>query len=243
MTQPLRWQSRAITHRGAVRPMNEDAMFERAEAGIWAVADGMGGHDAGEVASGMIVESLQGLSYGEPLVDLVDIVEDTILDVHSRIRHYSRSHCEGRTVGSTLVALLARGSTGVCLWAGDSRLYRLRDQSLSLLSEDHSQINEMVARGLLTREEARKHPGGNVITRAVGALDTLYLDFTLFELQAGDIYLLCSDGLYGAVVEDRIAERLMSGDISAAAEGLIEDALANNARDNVTVVTIGVMAA
>jgi serine/threonine protein phosphatase PrpC len=136
--------------------------------------------------------------------------------------------------------MLARGNTGVCLWAGDSRLYRLREGQLTQMSEDHSQINEMIAKGLLTREEAKRHPAGNVITRAVGALDTLYLDVTVFELRAGDVYLLCSDGLYGAVNEERITQRLADGTVDAAAQGLIDDALAARARDNVTVVAIRV---
>ena len=240
MTQQLRWHSKAVTHCGAVRTMNEDSMIERPQEGLWAVADGMGGHDAGEVASGMIVEGLASLGCGEPLADLVDVLEDNVLDVHQRIRHYSRSHCNGRTVGSTLVTMLARGNTGVCLWAGDSRLYRLREGQLTQMSEDHSQINEMIAKGLLTREEAKRHPAGNVITRAVGALDTLYLDVTVFELRAGDVYLLCSDGLYGAVNEERITERLSGGHVDDAAQGLIDDALAARARDNVTVVAIRV---
>jgi serine/threonine protein phosphatase PrpC len=127
------------------------------------------------------------------------------------------------------------------MWAGDSRLYRFRDGALSPISEDHSQINEMVARGLLTRDEAKRHPAGNVITRAVGALDTLYLDFTLFQLKQGDVYLLCSDGLYGAVVEERIAERLAAGDIGSAVQGMMDDALANRARDNVTLLAIQIL--
>ncbi len=238
MTEPLRWHSRALTHCGAVRTMNEDSMIERPDAGLWAVADGMGGHDAGEVASGMIVEGLASLSCREPLADLVDTLEDNVLDVHQRIRHYSRTHCNGRTVGSTLVSMLARGDTGVCLWAGDSRLYRIRDGQLTQISEDHSQVNEMIAKGLLTREEAKRHPAGNVITRAVGALDTLYLDVAVFELRPGDIYLLCSDGLYGAVDEQRFVDRLAGASIEAATQGLIDDALANRARDNVTLVAI-----
>jgi serine/threonine protein phosphatase PrpC len=238
VTEPLRWHSRALTHCGAVRTMNEDSMIERPDAGLWAVADGMGGHDAGEVASGMIVEGLASLSCREPLADLVDTLEDNVLDVHQRIRHYSRTHCNGRTVGSTLVSMLARGDTGVCLWAGDSRLYRIRDGQLTQISEDHSQVNEMIAKGLLTREEAKRHPAGNVITRAVGALDTLYLDVAVFELRPGDIYLLCSDGLYGAVDEQRFVDRLAGASIEAATQGLIDDALANRARDNVTLVAI-----
>lgn len=241
MTYPLRWESSALTHQGAVRTMNEDAMLARPKDGFWVVADGMGGHDAGEVASNMITDCLERIACNIPLPDLVDNLEDSLLDVHQRIRHYSRSQCEGRTVGSTVVSMLVRGDLGVCMWAGDSRLYRLREQQLEQISEDHSQINEMIARGLLKREEARNHPASNVITRAVGAMETLYLDMTLFELRAGDIYLLCSDGLYGAVAQDRIVSRMQEPSVNDCTQHLIEDALQNGARDNVTVVAIQVM--
>lgn len=241
MSYPLRWESHALTHQGAVRTMNEDALLARPKDGFWAVADGMGGHDAGEVASNMITGSLEKIPCNVPLPDLVDSLEDSLLDVHQRIRQYSRAQCDGRTVGSTVVSMLVRGELGVCMWAGDSRLYRLRDNRLEQISEDHSQINEMIARGLLRREEARNHPASNVITRAVGAMETLYLDMTLFELRPGDIYLLCSDGLYGAVPQDMIVQRLQEPSVDQCAQHLIDDALHNGARDNVTVVAIQVM--
>lgn len=241
MTQFLHWESRALTHQGAVRTMNEDAMLARPADGFWVVADGMGGHDAGEVASGMITASLEQIPCNVPFPDLVDNLEDNLLDVHQRIRQYSRTQCDGRTVGSTVVSMLVKGELGVCMWAGDSRLYRLRENHLEQISEDHSQVNEMIARGLLRKEEARNHPAGNVITRAVGAMETLYLDLTLFELRPGDTYLLCSDGLYGAVAPDMIVQRMQEPSVDQCAQHLIEDALANGARDNVTVVAIQVM--
>lgn len=216
-------------------------MLERSADGFWVVADGMGGHDAGEVASNMITGCLERIPCNVPLPDLVDNLEDSLLDVHQRIRQYSRTQCEGRTVGSTVVSMLVRGELGVCVWAGDSRLYRLRDNQLEQISEDHSQINEMIARGLLRREEATNHPASHVITRAVGAMETLYLDMTLFDLRPGDSYLLCSDGLYGAVADDAIMRRMQESSVDQCAQHLIDDALKNGARDNVTVVAIQVM--
>ena len=233
-----RWLSSAATHCGAVRNMNEDAFLNRDDDGLWVVADGMGGHDAGEVASEMITASLARVNVEQPLADVVDSLEDSLLEVHQKIRAYSRTHCEGRTMGSTVVTFLLRESVGVCLWAGDSRLYRYRNHRLQQISDDHSQVNEMLARGMITEEEARSHPASNVITRAVGASETLYVDITLVEVQPGDVYLLCSDGLYGAINESLIVRYLRGGDMQASTQGLIEEALRAGARDNVTVITV-----
>lgn len=212
----------------------------RSDAGLWAVADGMGGHDAGEVASQMITSALNKLDADQSVPDLVDAIEDTVLDAHREIRHYSRTHCEGRTMGSTIVILLTRGDLGVCIWAGDSRLYRYRNDELTMVSQDHSQVNEMVARGLLSPEDAENHPASNVITRAVGATDILYLDVTVLELRKGDVYVLCSDGLYGALSHDELLARLRRSSIHDYANDFIADSLKNGARDNVTVVAVQV---
>ncbi|MCG8534591.1 MAG: protein phosphatase 2C domain-containing protein [Pseudomonadales bacterium] len=218
--------------------MNEDAFLNRNNDGLWAVADGMGGHEAGEVASEMIANSLGSANLEQPLADVVDSLEDTLLEVHHKIRAYARTHCEGRTMGSTVVSMFVRESVGVCLWAGDSRLYRFRNNCLECISEDHSQVNEMLSRGMITEEEAKNHPASNVITRAVGASETLYVDVTLFQLQPGDLYLLCSDGLYGAITEEEIAGYLNGASVEAVTEKLIESSLEAGARDNVTVIAV-----
>ena len=234
------WNSSAASHCGAVRKINEDAFLSRAEEGLWVVADGMGGHEAGEVASEMITSSMGEMDLDRPLADVIDDLEDALLKVHKNIQNYSRSHCDGRTMGSTVVVLYLRGNAGVCLWAGDSRLYRLRNRCLSQLSEDHSQVNEMLVRGMITPEEAINHPASNVITRAVGASDTLYLDINLINLQDGDRLLLCSDGLYGALSEDRISEMLAADDVPKIADILVGQAVQAGARDNVTAVAVKV---
>ena len=234
------WNSSAASHCGAVRKINEDAFLSRADEGLWVVADGMGGHEAGEVASEMITASMGEMDLDRPLADVVDELEDALLKVHKNIQNYSRSHCDGRTMGSTVVVLYLRGNAGVCLWAGDSRLYRLRNRCLSQLSEDHSQVNEMLVRGMITPEEAINHPASNVITRAVGASDTLYLDINLINLQDGDRLLLCSDGLYGALSEDRISAMLAEDDVPRIADLLVGQAVQAGARDNVTAVAVKV---
>lgn len=234
------WHSSAATHCGAVRNMNEDAFLNRNNEGLWVVADGMGGHEAGEVASEMITSAMGKANIQQPLADVVDTLEDSLLEVHHKIRAYARTHCEGRTMGSTVVSLFLRGNVGVCLWAGDSRLYRFRNNQLQSISQDHSQVNEMLARGMINEQEAHNHPASNVITRAVGASETLYVDVTLVELQPGDVYLLCSDGLYGAIEEQQIAQLLSLEALDGVTQALIDQSLQAGARDNVTVIAVKV---
>ena len=129
----------------------------------------------------------------------------------SELREYAARE-ENHTIGSTVAALLARGRHGVCLWAGDSRLYRFRDGALEQITQDHALVEELVERGVLTRDQAVDHPHGNLVTRAVGAADRLFVDVEIFELREGDVFLLCSDGLEKELSEDEIAEVLADCD-------------------------------
>lgn len=236
--RPVKWSSAAETDIGKVRQINEDAVIARPDVGLWAVADGMGGYEAGNVASGMIVKSLEGLSFNEHLNDAVDSIEDCIIDVNQRILEYAEIMLEGRTFGSTVVSFLIKGQVGICLWAGDSRLYRYRNQKLELLSRDHSRVEELLQRGLLTPEESKEHPESNVITRAVGMNGDFCLDMTAFRVQIGDTFLLCSDGLYNAVDDDEIVANLTPFAPEEAVERLIACALDNGGPDNVSVIVI-----
>lgn len=234
------WVASASTHPGAVRKKNEDAYLARTDASFWLVADGMGGHLAGEVASSMIVDTLAELPMEGSFSEKVDRIEDCLFEVNERIREHSQQFLEGRTMGSTFVSMLANQAEAVCMWVGDSRLYRLRQGSLSCLSSDHSQVNEWVQRGLMTAEEARNHPQGNVITRAVGAADELMVDVTFVQLMAGDRLLLCSDGLYGELVDEDIRRCLQVGTAETRAEALVQAAVMRGARDNVTAIVVQV---
>jgi serine/threonine protein phosphatase PrpC len=233
----ITWTSAAASDVGGKRKINEDALLARPEAGLWAVADGMGGHAAGDVASNAIVHPLTQIERPESLPDFVDAVEDVLIDVNQQLRDYARDQLGGRTVGSTVVTLLLSQRTGVCLWAGDSRLYRLRNGQLTRLSRDHSAVQEMVEAGAITQAEADHHPKSNVITRAVGGAETLYVDSAVFAPEAGDTYLLCSDGLYNEVSEDSIRRKLAL-DQDEAVQRLIAEALHNGGRDNVSVVIV-----
>jgi protein phosphatase len=145
---------------------------------------------------------------------------------------------DGRTLGSTVVTLMIKGHIGICLWAGDSRLYRFRNNELLQLSRDHSQVEELLQQGFLTPEEADNHPDSNVITRAIGASPDIYVDINAFSVQLGDTFLLCSDGLYNMVSEADIISALTHLSIDDAVEALIQKTLANGAKDNVSVILV-----
>lgn len=200
----------------------------------------MGGHAAGDVASHAIIHPLQQLERPDSLPEFVDAVEDVLLTVNQQLRDYARDELSGRTVGSTVISLLLSQRTGVCLWVGDSRLYRLRQGQLTRVSRDHSAVQEMVESGAITQAEADSHPKSNVITRAVGGGDVLHVDAAIFVPEPGDVYLLCSDGLYNEVTEDSIRRKLAL-ELEEAAQRLIDEALHNGGRDNVSLVIVKVV--
>jgi serine/threonine protein phosphatase PrpC len=223
------------THAGCVRSLNEDALLNRADIGLWAVADGMGGHEGGEVASAAVVEALGGISNFSSAYAFRDAVAEALNATNAQLLALA---AERGTMGATVVTLLAHENHYACLWAGDSRAYFYRNGALKRLTRDHSLVQEMVDAGALSEERARAHPRANVITRAVGARENLDLESAFGNLQGGDRFLLCSDGLTGVVTDREIAEAMIRAPLEAAAERLLETALARGAPDNVTLVLI-----
>ncbi|MGQ9424408.1 PP2C family protein-serine/threonine phosphatase [Gilvimarinus sp. F26214L] len=236
--RPIAWTSSARTDVGLVREVNEDSVIARPDAGVWAVADGMGGHHFGDLASNAIVTALDAIEPRESLSDYVDAVEDSLLGVNQQLLEEAAQKLETGTMGSTLVALVIKDRVGACLWVGDSRLYRFRNQELVQLSRDHSQLEEMIELGLISREEAENHPDRNIITRAIGVESPLFVDVHVFTTQVGDTFLLCSDGLYGAVSRDDIIATLEQRDVEKSTADLVEKTLANGAPDNVSVIVV-----
>lgn len=231
----LSWQSAAQSHRGNRRKTNEDSVLCRPDVALWAVADGMGGHMAGDVASQAITDALGRLSLAGQLSDDVDRVEDTLLSVNDQLRLHSRTRCQGGTVGSTVVALLARDEVAVVLWAGDSRLYRLRNGRLEQVTRDHNPVSDLLDSGMVSEAEALA-ADTNIITRAVGGQASLSLDVAVFDVMCGDTLLLCSDGLYRELDEPALKQVLAGDAIDDVARRLLEQALAGAARDNVSLV-------
>ncbi len=236
--RPIAWDSCALSHEGMVRPVNEDAILSKPDIGLWAVADGMGGHKVGDIASSKIVAALDALEHCERLSDSVDIIENCLQEVNQLMLEYAQIMLDGSTMGSTLVCAVIKGRIGACLWVGDSRLYRYRNNQLQQLSRDHSQLEEMIELGLITREASEQHPNRNVITRAIGVEQQLYVDLTLFSTQVGDTFLLCSDGLYNAISEEQLREGLTIKDVEVSANKLLSQSLENHARDNVSLIVI-----
>lgn len=208
---------------------------------IWAVADGMGGHSAGEVASRSIAEALfpetSELAEVDTLTDRVDWIEDRLLGVDRSLHERAREMGPGVVIGSTVVSLTIEGSTGVVLWAGDSRLYRLRQERLEIVTRDHNPITDLLDSGAITEEEALASDT-NVITRAVGGQRPLDLDVAVFDVEQTDTLLLCTDGLYRELAETEISRILQQADLEAAASELVELTLSRPARDNVTLLLL-----
>src|SRR5580658_41365 len=230
------------THNGTRRKHNEDTWVDRPDLGIWAVADGAGGHQAGELASGMIADALGSLLPERSVPELASDVRARIAATHLALREEAERRGGDTMIASTLVTLLAHGEHFACLWAGDSRAYLLRDGEMRQITKDHSLVQELVDDGTITAEAAEHHPRANVITRAVGAdIGELVLDEVSGLVRRGDRFLLCSDGLCKIVPSRQMADLLRSDDGLPPPEALIDAALALNAADTVTAATIEVL--
>lgn len=233
----FRWASAARSHVGLVREINEDSFLDQPARGLWAVADGMGGHALGDVASRMVIDSLNGLQPHSSLRQFAAAVRLRLQEVNLQLNEEAARR-DVLIIGSTVVVLFACGDHCGFLWAGDSRLYLYRNRRLKLLTRDHNQIEELRSRGELPPEDDFNYPAHNLITRAVGARDYLDLDEDIIKLNDGDMFLLCSDGLSNPVGEEDICAALMPGDCRQAAEELIELALDGGGRDNISVVVV-----
>lgn len=236
------WQSAGVTHSGKIRRVNEDSFIQRPEIGLWCVADGMGGHQAGDVASGMIVEALREIDGNLPFPARLDQIDDTLEAVNRELVERGNSATGKGMMGSTAV-ILAVDPDGLAalLWVGDSRIYRYRNQALEQLSTDHSQVEQYVEQGLISREEAATHPESNVITRALGSAEDEVLEAELCDVAAGDRFLLCSDGLIRHIGDDELATFLAEGDAETACARLLDCTLDRGAVDNTTVIVVDIM--
>jgi len=231
------FRSCAATHAGVRRP-NQDSYVNRSDLGLWAVADGAGGHDAGELAAATIREALEavppGLEAGRRLAE----VRRRLVEVHAALRAEAVRRGPGAVIASTVAVLMARAGHVAALWAGDSRVYLLREGGLSQITRDHSLVQEMVDAGVLTAAAAERHPRANIITRAVGGREEfLTLDKVTGALLPGDRFLLCSDGLSKVLPAAEMAA-LLALPVAESAGSLVAAAVAQGARDDVTVVVV-----
>jgi protein phosphatase len=225
----------AATHVGNVRQRNEDSYLTRPEAGIWAVADGMGGHESGDLASQTVIAALQAVAMPTSAADLLANCEDGVALANSQLKVISRER-GGSMIGATLAVLLSFEDYYACVWSGDSRIYVVRDGEITQLSRDHTEVQELLINGVITAEEAKVWPGSNVITRAIGVYDEPELEITSGPLQAGDVFLICSDGLTRHVEDNEIRDSVSTKLPQQACDDLIALALERGGLDNVTVV-------
>jgi serine/threonine-protein phosphatase Stp1 len=230
----MKFRSVSRTHTGLVRSHNEDAMVERSDVGLWAVSDGMGGHSAGDVASGLVVAAIRELPKDQisPLGirEALEAVNDDLLA--------RTSGAQDRTMGATVTVLSTNGVDFFCLWAGDSRLYRLRKGKLTQLTRDHRFVQDLIDSGRITEAEARTHPRRNVITRAVGVAKELELDSCDGKIEPGDVFMLVTDGVTGACTDDEILTALSGKSFDAAADEIVRHCLDHGAPDNLTLLLI-----
>lgn len=233
------WYSCAGSHLGHVRKINEDSFLDAQEQGLWVVADGMGGHSRGDRASQSIIDALHTFEAGKDALSSID-------DLLERLGHANescRNAAQGQVMGSTVAALYLHEDAAYLLWAGDSRIYRHRQGNFSQLTDDHSLVQELHRLGELTADEAENHPSSNVITRAIGVADDIEIQVRQVDLQAGDRFLLCSDGLFKDVKTTELEANLALPSQRQALDAMIKLALRRGGTDNVTAIVVQVATA
>ena len=219
-------------------PEDEDALALKGS--LYAVADGMGGHSAGQIASELALKTAIGAYYADPSPIVEDSLRQALQQANALIFDAARAIAERSGMGTTMTALVIRGEEAFVAQVGDSRCYLLRDGDLRQVTDDHSWVNEQVKRGGLTVEEAESSPFRNVITRSLGNAPNVDVDVFTQGIEAGDVFLLCSDGLTGEVGDQEIRRVLSGVSPSRAAWDLVDLALEHGGRDNVTVLVVAV---
>ena len=238
MEQKISWaEAGAATHVGKARQQNEDNYLVLTESGVWAVADGMGGHSAGDLASFTVVDELRRIVPASSAAELLADCEARIVDANNRLRKITDER-QGGIIGTTVAVLLVYEEFFACIWAGDSRLYRIRKSGIEQLSVDHTEAQELLAEGKLTAEEARSWLRRNVITRAIGTYDDLELEMINGTLEHDDVFVICSDGLTTHVEDQEILALANNNPPQRACDLLISLTLDRGATDNVTVVIV-----
>ncbi len=240
MTNQRDFRYTAQTHTGLVRKVNEDAVLALPDHDIWLVADGMGGHDAGDFASRLIADSVATIAVGLDPTARMHALRDAIQAAHAAIIQEAERR-GGGTIGATVAALLMVPGHFVALWAGDSRIYRLCDGQVEMLTTDHSAVAAYVLAGQMTWDEADQHPQSNAITRAVGVGDVVEIDKIRGETQSGDRFLICSDGLTKYTTEAMLQDVLSGASLETVGDQLMQVALTGGGADNISIIVVDVL--
>lgn len=236
-TYRLTFETGVATHVGKVRQANEDAGIALPDHGVWAVADGMGGHENGQFASQTLTAAIGSTGLAVSAADQIARFKDRVMRANDTIRQAAEAR-GGATIGTTLTSLLAFDHGYACVWAGDSRVYLSRGGAFTQVTHDHTEAQELVDSGVLTPEQARTWPRRNVITRAIGIFEDPELDLSSGDILPADTFVLCSDGLTGHLTDEEIGKSVASMRPQEACDALIEATLARGASDNVTVIIV-----
>lgn len=236
-----------LTHVGQVREHNEDYIDWDVSRGLIMLADGMGGHNAGEVASALAVNSIKEALYevlnpDDPIEDLeyMELLKQAVIYANDEINRHSAEHPACAGMGTTIVSSLFAGDDVIFAHVGDSRIYRFRDNKLQQVTSDHSLVQEMVDNGFLTEEEAMNSASRNLITRALGIADSVDVDISHDKVEIGDIYLHCSDGLTDLITDKEIQAILIKHqtDLESATQELVDLANEKGGKDNISVILV-----
>lgn len=229
-----------LTHTGLVRTRNEDSFTCLPEQNLWVVADGMGGHDSGDFASSTITQQANKFIQQPTLDTSILVLEENLLHSNELIQQKALKLGKQSTIGSTVVCMYCWKNLVFVLWAGDSRVYRFRDKKLQRLTEDHSFVEELVRMGKIDASQAESHPAANVVLNAVGIEAELTVDMDYYEILDNDLFLLCSDGLYKDLSDEKIIQILDNAEstLEQTNQQLIDAALEMGGSDNCTVVLV-----
>jgi serine/threonine protein phosphatase PrpC len=225
---------------GCVRKLNEDSVMATPASGLWVVADGMGGHTAGDFASQTICKAMDTVGHPTGAMDLRARFMSRLTDANTRIQDKA-AELGGGTIGSTVVALLIQQDHFACIWSGDSRIYRMRGDQLTRITRDHTEVQALLDTGAITAQQAEDWPRKNVITRAIGVTELPECDMVEGALLEGDVFLLCSDGLTEYFEDPELADVLytgLAGSLEPLCDQLVSMALLRGGKDNVSVIMV-----
>lgn len=233
----MKWSQ--ATEVGLVRKTNEDSICIIPELAFFAVADGMGGHKSGEVASNMALVALAEKIRNSNISNVTDRLLEGVQQANSDIYNSSRQKEDNQGMGTTLTAILIKDNGLTVAHVGDSRAYLIRSGSITPLTQDHSLVQEMLRQGGITKEQAKEHPQRNVLTRALGIESSVDVDLNRFELLSGDIVVLCTDGLYNLVSDKVIMELVLAANKPGqSVRDLVNEALKAGGTDNISVIVV-----
>lgn len=240
MSDGTRIRYNARSHVGLKRKINEDSVLALPEQKIWVVSDGMGGHDAGDYASRLITDLVATIEPDLTATERMHALREAIQKAHQVIRAEAAERGVA-VIGATVASLMLANSHFVGIWAGDSRIYLMRDGEIQMLTADHSIVASLVESGQMSWDEAEHHPQSNAITRAVGVGEELELDKVRGQVLPGDRFLICSDGLTKYATFAMLEQTMKSQPLETVVDSLIQIALSGGGADNITVVVVDIL--